>query len=165
MKKVKWLVTVLVVASIVLGVIGCSSPSGSGNGETQQGGPNGGNPGKQPEVHEHTFAEEWKMNENFHWKECTGCKEKLESAEHEYDWTATKEATCTEEGTKIGTCKVCKKEVTEKIDAKGHSGIWETTKVPTETESGEMQIVCEVCGKTVTKELQPLPKGFVFVKG
>jgi len=35
MKKVKWLATVLVVASIVLGVIGCSSPSGSGNGGTK----------------------------------------------------------------------------------------------------------------------------------
>ena len=39
MKKVKWLATVLVVASVVLGVIGCSSPSGpsgSGNGGTQE---------------------------------------------------------------------------------------------------------------------------------
>ena len=47
MKKIKWLATVLVVASIALGIIGCnnpSSPSGSGNG-----GPNGGNPGEQPE--------------------------------------------------------------------------------------------------------------------
>ena len=38
MKKVKWLATVLVVASIVLGVIGCSNPSGpsgSGNGGAQ----------------------------------------------------------------------------------------------------------------------------------
>uniref|UniRef100_UPI00298E41AD formylglycine-generating enzyme family protein n=1 Tax=Treponema sp. TaxID=166 RepID=UPI00298E41AD len=38
MKKIKWLATLLVVASIVLGVIGCSSPSspsGSGNGGTQ----------------------------------------------------------------------------------------------------------------------------------
>ena len=38
MKKVKWLATVLVVASIALGIIGCSSPSGpsgSGNGGTQ----------------------------------------------------------------------------------------------------------------------------------
>ena len=35
MKKVKWLTTVLVVASIALGVIGCSSPSGSGNGGAQ----------------------------------------------------------------------------------------------------------------------------------
>jgi len=32
MKKVKWLVTVLVVASIALGIISCSNPSGSDNG-------------------------------------------------------------------------------------------------------------------------------------
>ena len=39
MKKIKWLTTVLVVASIALGIIGCSSPSGpsgSGNGGTQE---------------------------------------------------------------------------------------------------------------------------------
>ncbi len=36
MKKVKWLVTVLVVASIALGIIGCSSPSGPGNGGAQE---------------------------------------------------------------------------------------------------------------------------------
>ena len=35
MKKVKWLVTVLVVANLLLGVIGCNNPSGSGNGGTQ----------------------------------------------------------------------------------------------------------------------------------
>ena len=38
MKKIKWLVTVLIVASIVLGIIGCDNPSGSGNGD---------NPGEQ----------------------------------------------------------------------------------------------------------------------
>ena len=71
--------------------------------------------------HEHVAGESWKNDDKNHWKECTGCKEKLESAEHEYEWTVTKEATCTEEGTETGTCKVCKKEVTEKIDVKGHS--------------------------------------------
>ena len=35
MKKVKWLTTVFVVASIALGIIGCSSPSGPGNGGAQ----------------------------------------------------------------------------------------------------------------------------------
>ena len=35
MKNVKWLVTVLVIASIALGIIGCSSPSGSDNGGAQ----------------------------------------------------------------------------------------------------------------------------------
>ncbi len=51
MKKSKWLTTVLVVASIALGIIGCSNPSGpsgSGNDGTQQGGANGGNPEDQP---------------------------------------------------------------------------------------------------------------------
>ena len=52
MKKVKWLVTVLVVASIVIGVIGCNNPSGPGNvggdssnGGGQQGGSTGGQTG------------------------------------------------------------------------------------------------------------------------
>ena len=41
MKKIKWLTTVLVVASIALGIIGCNNPSGpSGSG-------NGGNSGEQ----------------------------------------------------------------------------------------------------------------------
>ena len=71
--------------------------------------------------HKHVAGESWETDDKNHWKECIGCKEKLESAEHEYEWTVTKEATCTEEGTKTGTCKVCKKEVTEKIDVKGHS--------------------------------------------
>ena len=50
MKKIKWLATVLVVASIVLGIIGCSNPSnpsGSVNGGAQQGGANGSNSGEQ----------------------------------------------------------------------------------------------------------------------
>ena len=38
MKKIKWLATVLVVASIALGIIGCSSPSGTDNGGTDNGG-------------------------------------------------------------------------------------------------------------------------------
>ena len=37
MKKIKWLTTVLVVASIVLGVIGCNNPSGPDNGGAQGG--------------------------------------------------------------------------------------------------------------------------------
>jgi len=50
MKRLKWIATLLVVASIVLGVIGCNNPSGpsdSGNGGAQQGGTNGGNFGEQ----------------------------------------------------------------------------------------------------------------------
>ena len=109
----------------------------------------------------HSYSGSWENDDKNHWKECTVCKEKLESADHEYEWTVIKAATCTEEGTKTGTCKVCKKEVTEKIDAKGHSGIWEIAKDSTETESVQMKRVCKECEETETKELE----GFKFVKG
>ena len=36
MKKIKWLTTVLVVASIALGIIGCNNPSGPDNGGTKE---------------------------------------------------------------------------------------------------------------------------------
>ena len=71
--------------------------------------------------HKHVTGESWETDDKNHWKECTGCKEKLESAEHEYEWTVTKDETCTDEGSKTGVCEVCKKEVTEKIDVKEHS--------------------------------------------
>ena len=35
MKKIKWLVTVLIIASITLGIIGCDNPSGPDNGGTK----------------------------------------------------------------------------------------------------------------------------------
>ena len=36
MKKIKWLVAILVIASITLGIIGCDNPSGPDNGGTQE---------------------------------------------------------------------------------------------------------------------------------
>ena len=118
-----------------------------------------------PEVHEHTFAEEWSSDETSHWHAAT-CGHTTElsgKAAHNFgDWQVTKEPTCTQEGKKIVYCTVCEYEKEETIPAKGHSfGIWETTKVPTETEVCQMQRECEVCGKTETKELE----GFRFVIG
>ena len=135
MKKVKWLTTVLVVASIALGIIGCSSPSGPDNGGTQQDGPNGGNPGEQtgdkpgeqPEVHEHTFAEEWKTDENSHWKECE-CGAKKDFEEHTVTWNVTTEPKTNTEGRNERTCSNC-----------GYA--------------------------VDSVELQPAPEGFRFVKG
>ena len=144
--------------------------------------------------HKHVAGESWKNDDKNHWKECTGCKEQLESAEHEYEWIVTKEATCTEKGSKTGTCKVCKKEVTEKIPAKGHSysesltkdasghwyecfcgakkdfeehtyGTWNVTTEPTTTQEGRNERTCKDCAYIDSVVLQPAPKGFRFVKG
>ena len=146
MKKIKWLVAILIVANLLLGVIGC----------------------KDPEIHIHTYSEAWTKDETNHWHAAT-CGHTTEvsgKAAHYFgDWTVTKEATCTQEGKKTVYCTDCEYEKEETIPAKGHYGIWEITKEPTETESGQMQCLCEVCGKTVTKELQPAPEGFRFVKG
>ena len=72
MKKIKWLVTLLVVASIALGIIGCDNPSGPDNGGTQeerfvlipagsfQMGSNEGNSDNKP-VHEVTITKPFYM--------------------------------------------------------------------------------------------------------
>ena len=97
MKKIKWLTTVLVVASIALGIIGCSSPSGpsgSGNGGAQQGGTNGGNPGEQPE----------------------GGTQQCGANGHSFGiWTTTKEPTETEVGQMKMECEVCGETVTKEL--------------------------------------------------
>ena len=97
MKKIKWLTTVLVVASIALGIIGCSSPSGpsgSGNGGAQQGGTNGGNPGEQPE----------------------GGTQQCGANGHSFGiWTTTKEPTETESGQMHRVCEVCGETETKEL--------------------------------------------------
>ena len=141
----------------------------------------------------HSYSESWKNDDKNHWKECTGCKEKIESAEHEYEWTVTKEATCTEEGSKTGVCEVCKKEVTEKIDVKEHSysgswtkdasghwyecvcgtkkdfeehtyDIWKVEQKPTASTEGTSKRECKICSFEETKQIIPIPEGFVLVE-
>ena len=59
------------------------------------------------EVHTHTFAEEWKTDENFHWKECE-CGEKKDFEEHTYGtWKVTTEPTINAEGKNDRTCSNC----------------------------------------------------------
>ena len=128
------------------------------------------------DVHTHTFAEEWSSDETDHWHAATCGHEVTEGkTAHTFgDWTITKAATCTDEGSKTGVCKVCKKEVTEKIDAKGHSyGEYVSNNDATTEKDGTKTRTCEVCGnkETVVDEGSKLenvakaPEGFVFVKG
>ena len=77
----------------------------------------------------HSFGTEYQSDETEHWHECTACGEKADVAEHTFgEWTVTKEATATEDGSRERTCSVCGHVETETIPATGG----ETT-APTET--------------------------------
>ena len=122
--------------------------------------------------HKHKFATDWTKDETNHWHAatCGHTTEVSEKAEHSFgDWTVTKEATCTEEGSKAGVCEVCKKEVTKKIDAKGHCyGEYVSNNDATKEADGTKTRECSVCGHkdTVTDEgSKIIVPEFVFVKG
>ena len=122
--------------------------------------------------HKHKFATDWTKDETNHWHAatCEHTTEVSEKAEHSFgDWTVTKEATCTEEGSKVGVCEVCKKEVTKKIDAKGHCyGEYVSNNDATKEADGTKTRECSVCGHkdTVTDEgSKIIVPEFVFVKG
>ena len=74
--------------------------------------------------------------------------ELLECKEHEFgDWSITKAATCTAEGTQTGTCSVCGKTETQTIKALGHnySSAWTTDKVATCGTAGSKSHHCTRC--------------------
>ena len=90
---------------------------------------------------------EWKHDETNHWQECSVCHDIIDKAEHTFDtnncaedrtcnkcgfkktagehsWNAgevTTPATCTTDGVKTYTCKVCSETKTEPIAALGHA--------------------------------------------
>ena len=78
---------------------------------------------------------------------CTG--------DHKFgEWTVTKEATCTEDGSKSRTCSVCGTSETQTIAAPGHKfGDWTVTKEATCTEAGVKSHTCSVCQTTETKDI------------
>ena len=74
--------------------------------------------------HTHTFAETWTSDEANHWHvaTCEHTEEVSGKAAHTFgEWEVTKNATCTEKGSRECTCTVCKYEETEEIAATGHS--------------------------------------------
>ena len=119
---------------------------------------------------------EWKHDETNHWQECSVCHDIIDKAEHTYashkcedtatctkaecgyvkpagqhswnDGEVTTPATCTTDGVKTYTCKVCSETKTEPIKASGHS----LTKVEAVaaicTEGGNNEYyTCSVCKK------------------
>ena len=54
----------------------------------------------------HTTGE-WVNDENGHWHICSLCEEKVDAAEHTFEWIVDKEATAKEDGLKHEACAVC----------------------------------------------------------
>ena len=68
-------------------------------------------------------------------------------------WKVTKEATCTENGKRERTCKICGKKQTETIKAEGHSwNKWKITKEATCVDKGSRTRTCKVCGERETEQ-------------
>ena len=119
---------------------------------------------------------EWKHDETNHWQECSVCHDIIDKAEHTYDshkcedtatctkaecgyvkpagqhsWDegkVTVPATCTTDGVKTFTCKVCSETKTEPIKASGHSLTKVEAVAATCTEGGNNEYyTCSVCKK------------------
>lgn len=57
--------------------------------------------------HKHTPAEEWLMDESFHWHLCRECGKPVDKAEHEMVWTEKQPAAAGAAGEEEGVCSVC----------------------------------------------------------
>ena len=71
------------------------------------------------------------------------------------DWTVTKAATCTANGTKSRSCNNCAETESAAIAAKGHTlnaGV--ITREPTPTQDGIKTFTCTVCGYTKTETVK-----------
>ena len=85
---------------------------------------------------------------------CGKCKED----EHSYEYSVTKEATCTQDGIRVLKCQreSCGKTMDTVIKAKGHS--WDNgvvNKAATCAQEGELLVTCTVCGE---KQINVIPK-------
>ena len=76
------------------------------------------------------------------------------------EFKVTKEATCTEDGSRERVCEVCDKKDVQVIPALGHTwNAFKVTKEATCTEDGSQERTCNVCG---AKEVQVIPAAHKF---
>ena len=83
-----------------------------------------------------------------------------EVVSHVFEWTTTKEATCTEKGEKHGICTICGHEETREIEALGHefSNEFTVDKEATTTEEGSKSQHCLHAGCTEKTNVTVIPK-------
>ena len=73
---------------------------------------------------------------------------------HDYKAEITQDRTCTKDGIKTYTCKVCKDSYTQTVKKTGHSFYTRTTKYVTCTTDGEEVTRCYNCDETKTKVIK-----------
>ncbi|MCM1489057.1 MAG: hypothetical protein NC203_11905, partial [Firmicutes bacterium] len=101
----------------------------------------------------------WKSNATQHWHVCANeydfgsCGDHVDKSDHKWnDGDVTKAPTCTENGIKTLTCKVCGRTKTEDVEAR-HTLTEIPVKEPTETEEGvKKHWHCDGCGKDFSDE-------------
>ena len=79
------------------------------------------------------------------------------------NWTVTKAATCTEDGSRTGVCTRCGDTIVETIDALGHDWEWTVTKEATCTEDGEETRTCSRCHESETRAIEKLGHNLVEI--
>ncbi len=91
---------------------------------------------------------EWTSNDDYHWHQFA-CGTIMDKAAHTWDaGVVTTPATCTTDGVKTYTCKVCSETKTEPIKASGHSLTMVEAVAATCTEGGNNEYyTCSVCKK------------------
>ena len=98
-------------------------------------------------------------------KVCKTCGTVLEKGttivKKDHSWDAgkvTTAATCTTDGVKTYTCRVCKTTKTETIKATGHKmGEWKTVTAATTQKEGKQERTCTACDYKETKSIPKLP--------
>lgn len=112
-------------ATLVFGLASCGGSDTPAPGSSKNDTPTSSQKESAPasEAHQHTFAETWEKNENYHWHKATCEHEDQTSgkAGHKYgDPTVIKAATCDEVGSQKKSCTVCGFEKEEEVPATGH---------------------------------------------
>ena len=95
----------------------------------------------------------WSADDDYHWHEFA-CGTRMDLAAHTWDeGVVTTPATCTTDGVKTYTCKVCSETKTEPIKATGHSMTKTPAQAATCTEPGNSEYyTCGNCGKFFSDE-------------